>query len=364
MDIGEFRRASRAVSRLRPGPLRTSRREDLLAAAERSGQDYPLACALLDLAWDHHQEKSAAPMAVAFARAWRIWQARPEIFDRRLREKVRLVFPVLIGTLIQQRAVPRTELDRLAGELERFYRVGGYSLRAVHRCRYQIHEAYGEAEQASACVEAMLAEPGDALSLCESYYHYVAAIWFALVENWSRAAEACRAALIHDGECDCDPPHSAYARSVLMYSLLKTGDLDGAREQCALGYPMVRAREPLRRLLSVHMEYAIRAGDAAHGLAVLRDHGDLIPPAPDAAPADREFVGHAVGFLRHLTETGRGQTQVDLTGGRTFTAAALLEELLSPSAERCGEDPHGEERGADKPSGDELGGDEPRPAAA
>jgi len=344
MDIGEFRRASRAVSRLRSGPLRISRREDLLAAAERSGEDYPLACALLDLAWDHHEEKAAAPMAVAFARAWRTWQDRPEVFDRRLREKVRLVFPVLIGTLIQQRAVPRTELDRLTGELERFYRLGGYSLRAVHRCRYQIHEAYGEAEQATACIEAMLAEPGDALSLCESSYQYVAAIWFALVEHWPRAAEACRAAVIHDGECDCDPPHAAYARSVLMYSLLKTGDLDEAREQCAIGYPLIRGRAPLRRLLSVHVEYAIRGGDVAHGLTVLRDHGDLIPPALDATEADREFVGHAVGFLRHLCETGLGRTRIDLDHGRTFTAVALLEELIGPTAA--------------------PNGDEPRPAAA
>lgn len=344
MDIGEFRRASRAVSRLRPGPLRISRREDLLAAAERSGEDYPLACALLDLAWDHHEENPAAPMAVAFARAWRIWQARPEVFDRRLREKVRLVFPVLIGALIQQRAVPRAELDRLAGELERFYRVGGYSLRAVHRCRYQIHEAYGEAEQATACIEAMLAEPGDALSLCESYYQYVAAIWFALVEDWARAAEACHAALIHDGECDCDPPHAAYVRSVLMYSLLKTGNLDEAREQCTLGYPMVRGRAPLRRLLSVHMEYAIRAGDVEHGLTVLRDHADLIPPGPDAGAVDREFVGHAAGFLRHLSETGLGGTKVDFADGRTFTAASLLDELARPIAT--------------------SGGDKPRPAAA
>ena len=344
MDIGEFRRASRAVNRLRPGPLRISRREDLVAAAERSGEDYPLACGLLDLAWDYHEEESAAPMAVAFARAWRIWQARPEVFDRRLREKVRLVLPVLIGALVQQRAVPRAELDRLVGELERFYRAGGYSLRAVHRCRYQIHEAHGETEQASACIEAMLAAPGDALSLCESYYQYVAAIWFALVENWSRAAQACRAVLIHDGACDCDPPHSAYARSVLMYCLLKTGDLNEAREQCALAYPLVRGRAPLRRLLSVHMEYAKRSDETAHGLAVLRDHGELIPPTADATSADREFVGHAVGFLRHLCETGREQTKVELDDDRVFTAAALLEDLLNPSAERhagkhCGDEP-------------------------
>lgn len=344
MDIGEFRRASRAVSRLRPGPLRISRREDLLAAAERCGQDYLLAYALLDLAWDHHEEDAAAPMAFAFARAWRIWQARPEVFDRRLREKVRLAFPVLIGTLIRQRAVPRAELDRLTGELERFYRAGAYSLRAVHHCRYQIHEAYGESEQATACIEAMLAEPGDALSLCESYYHYVAAIWFCLVEDWPRAEQACRGALIHDGECDCDPPHSAYARSVLMFSLFKTGDLDEAREQCTIAYPLVRRRAPLRRLLAVHVQYAIRTGDVAHGLAVLRDHGDLIPSAADATEADRRFVNHARDFLRYLNETGRGQTRVDLAEGRTFTAEALLEDLLSANAE--------------------PGRDEPRPAAA
>lgn len=346
MDIGEFRRASRAVSRLQPGPLRISRREDLLAAAERSGDANPIACALLDLAWDHHEAETAAPMAVAFARAWRIWQTRPEVFDRRLREKVRLVFPILISTLLRERAVPRAELDRLADELERFYRVGGYSLRAVHRCRYQIHEAYAEVEQATACVEAMLAEPRDALSLCESYYQYVAAVWFCLIDDWSRAAEACRATLIHDGACDCDPPHAAYARNVLMYCLFKTGHLDEAREQCAIGYPMIRGRAPLRRLLSVHMEYAIRGGDTAHGLTVLRDHGDLLPPPSDATEADRQFVGHAAGFLRHLSETGLGQTRLDLPDGRAFTAEALLREL-------------------DRPAGEpEPGDDEPRPAAA
>jgi hypothetical protein len=332
MDIGEFRRASRAVSRLKPGPLRISRREDLVAAAERSGDPKFLAVVLLDLAWDHHEEKAAAPMAVAFARAWLIWQTRPEVFDRVLREKVRLVFPVLIGTLIHERTVPRAELDRLAGELERFYRVGGYSLRAVHRCRYQIHEAHGEVEQATACVEAMVAEPGDALSLCESYYQYVAAIWFALVEDWPRAAEACRAALIHDGACDCDPPHAAYARSVLMYCLLKTGCLEEAREQCLIGYPLVRGRAPLRRLLSVHMEYAIRGGDIEHGLRVVRDHSDVLTLGREAAEPDREFAGHVVGFLRHLNQTGRGQTQTDLADGRTVTADELLDELVRSAA--------------------------------
>lgn len=323
MERARLIAASVAVSRLPPGALRLTRREELLAAVERTGDLGAVASVLLDLAWDHHSLGNTAAETTALARAWQIRQARPEVFDARLCVKVRLVFPAILEGLVRRRDLPRREIDRLSQEMEAFYRSGGYSLRAVHRGRFLIHRLHGEQEAAEQRLEAMLSEPGDVHSFCDSFYHYVAALWFERRKDWERATQECRAMLAGVAACQCRPPHIAHAHSELMYCLLELGRTQEARAQREVAYPLVRGQARLWRHVMQHLLVADRIRDVEYGMQVVQDHIGWLSARDGKTVGERWLLGMvALRFLGRLEAAGGGERTLKREAGASGEGGA------------------------------------------
>jgi hypothetical protein len=312
MDRARLVAASVAVNRLPHGSLRIARREELLAAAEQSGDLGAIASVLLDLARDNHflGNTTATAEATALARAWQIRRTNPEVFDEQLYTKTRGVFPSILDGLIRRRDLSRREIDRLTDEMEGFYRSSGFSLRAVYRSRYLIHVLAGEHEAANAQIEAMLSEPGDAHTFCEAFYHYFAALWFEQRKDWERAAQECRAMLIDGAVCKCHPSHVAKAHSELMHCLQKLGRTEEARAHRDVGYPLVRGQEKLGRAVMQHVLIAEVTRDTEYGLRVIQDHVGWLSRDGGKVGEQWQLAVTALRFLGRLESEGGGERQL------------------------------------------------------
>ncbi|HEY3869835.1 MAG TPA: hypothetical protein VGM10_15835 [Actinocrinis sp.] len=335
MERARLVAASVEVNRVPHGPQRLAAREELLAAAEQSGDPGAVASVLLDLAGDQHHHGGTGAGTAALARAWQIRRTNPEVFDARLHGKLRLVFPAVLEGLVRRRDLPRPEIDRLADEMEGLYRSCGFSLRAVHRSRHLIHRVAGEQEAASARIEAMLSEPGDAHSFCGAFYHYIAALWFERLRDWERAALECRAILAEGASCRCGPSHLANGHNELMYCLLRLGRFEQARVVREAGYPLVRGVERQWRHVMQHILLADLTGDTEYGLRVVRDHAGWLSRGSAKVGECWLLAMIALRFLGRVEAEGGGKRVLvpDEGGGRGLTVARLRADLDAELAE-------------------------------
>jgi hypothetical protein len=327
MDFTGFLRASIAVGKLPHGPTRLSRREDLVIAAEESGDPKALAYALLMLAWDEYIAKDFPAAVVAFARAWRIRQTHPEVFDERLSRKVRLVFPFVVTGMQKQAGMPRRELDRLMDEMEGFFRSGGSSLRAVYRCRYLIHRARGETDLAGASIESMLTEPRDGPNACEWLYLSTAASWYTSQAEWARAADLWRSITSGAASCRCTPKHLGTAHSELMVCLCRQGRYAEARLHRDIGYPLVRGLVAQQSQVLNHMWFFVQAREFERALEIVQEHASWIA---DDSEGVAEFWRASLKVLQVCTfaqAAGYGRARFVRADGRITTVAELRAEL-------------------------------------
>jgi tetratricopeptide (TPR) repeat protein len=325
MDAARIRAALAAVDELPYGRERTARREDLLAHAEGCGDLAVLASALLSLADDCQEDGENQGMVVWFGRAWRIWQTRPDVFDAPLRFRFREHFQHVVDVLSEDSRVPAAEVDRLVDQMEAFYRTGGYSLRAVHRSRYWIHRRRKETEQATRCIEALLAEDGDVGASCDACDLATAAYWYEKLDDLPRAVELWKAIIA--GVRSCGRPHVGIAHGEVMIDLLNLERFDEARQHHRLGYPAIRRRRDLPRQLELHALFVNRTRDMLRGLEILHDHIDWLPEDRHAVGELWWVHGRFLLFLKLLINEGHGDLPVTRSAQRVVTASALYDEL-------------------------------------
>ncbi len=324
VDTARIRAALAAIDELPHGQERIAQREDVIVLAEQCGDPALLASALLSFADDCHEGGENQGMVVGFGRAWRIWQTRPEVFDTALRFRFREHFQHVVDVLNDDSRVPAGEVDRLVDQMEAFYRSGGYSLRAVHRSRYWIHRRRDQAEQATRCIETLLAEDGDAGASCDACDLATAAYWYEKLGDLPRAVELWRAVIA--GVRSCDRPHVGIAHGEVMIDLLNLGHYDEARLHHRLGYPAIRRRD-LPRQLELHTLFVSRTRDMLRGLEILHDHVDRLPADRHAVGEFWWVHGRFLLFLKLLINEGHGDLPVTRSSRQIVTVSALYAEL-------------------------------------
>lgn len=325
MDLARLHAESAAVDELPYGRERTSRREELVVHAEQVGDPAALASALLSLADDCHGDGDEQGMVLGFSRAWRIWQTGPQSFDAALRVRFREHFQHVVDALDVDERVPAAEVDRLMDEMESFYLAGGYSLRAVHRCRYWIHRRRGENELATLRIEALLAEDGDAGACCDACDLATAAYWYQSQDDLPKAVDLWLAIIA--GARSCERPHVGIAHGEVMIDLLDLDRCDKAWQHHRLGYPAIRRRHDLPRQLELHLLFVNRTRDVLRGLELLHDHIDWLPAHRDAVGGYWWVHGRFLLFLRMLIEAGHGDLPITRSPRQILTASALCAEL-------------------------------------
>ncbi len=332
MDTAQIRAALDAVDQLPYGNERTTRREDLVVYAEQCGDPAIHAAALLSLADDCQETGDDQGMVVNFGRAWRIWQTRPEAFDAFLRFRFREHFQHVVDVLDEDARVPKADVDRLMDEMETFYRVGGYSMRAVYRSRYWIFRRRGQDDDATKQVEAMLAEDGDSGASCDACDLATAAYWYEKLDDLPRAVELWRAILSGARACD-SRHHIAVAHGEVMIDLLNLERFDEARRHHEAGYPLIRRNRDLPRQLELHALYVNRTRSVLRGLEILHDHIDWLPADADEVGGLWWVCGRFLLFLKLLMNAGMADLPLTRPGGEVVTAAALHAELDAVLAE-------------------------------
>jgi tetratricopeptide (TPR) repeat protein len=338
MDAARIRAALAAVDELPYGRERAERREALVAHAEQCGDPALLASALLSLADDCQEDGENQGMVVWFGRAWRIWQTRPEVFDASLRFRFREHFQHVVDVLNEDARVPAVEVDRLMDQMEAFYRSGGYSMRAVHRSRYWIHRRRGETEQATQCVEALLAEDGDVGASCDACDLATAAYWYEKLDDLPRAVELWSAIIA--GVRSCGRPHVGIAHGEVMIDLLNLERFDEARRHHRLGYPAIRRRRDLPRQLELHALFVNRTRDALRGLEILHDHVDWLPEDRHAVGDFWWVHGRFLLFLKLLINEGHGDLPVTRSAREVVTVSALYAQLDAVLADYAAHQDH------------------------
>jgi hypothetical protein len=276
VDAQGLKAALAALDDMPYGRERISRREELVAEAERLGDPGWLAYALLDLVDDALQIGEEQQMVLSYGRAWQLFTSRPEVAGAEsLRWRYREHFKDVVDALDRDERVPPAEVDRLADEMEQFYRASGFSLRAVHRVRHWIHRRRGEKEKASEQIELAIDAEADVRQHCDACECTLGAEWYWEIDDYGRAAQLWEAVLAAGSRCG--KQHAAIAHAALTSVLRSAGRIDEARAHFEGGYPLARRRRPLAWQLQLLMLYLIRTRDYARALDVVHDHADWLP---------------------------------------------------------------------------------------
>ena len=334
MDEADLKAALAALDETPYGRERVSRREELIAEAERLGDPGWLAYALLDLVDDALQIGEEQLMVLSYGRAWKLFTSRPEVAaEEALRWRYREHFKDVVDALDRDERVPPAEVDRLADEMEQFYRASGFSLRAVHRVRHWIHRRRGEREKASEQIELAIDAEADVRQHCDACECTTGAEWYWEIEDYERTVQLWRAVLAAGPRCG--KQHDAIAHAALTSVLRTAGRIDEAREHFEAGYPLARRRRPLAWQLQLLMLFLIRTRDYERGLDVLHDHADWLPiaeadddaRADDAQAEDAQAEDAGAGMVETRFH---GPAAAELTGnqwwflGRAQTLLRLL----------------------------------------
>jgi hypothetical protein len=355
VDEQGLKAALAALDEMSYGRERLSRREELVAEAERLGHPGWLAYALLDLVDDALQIGEEQQMVLSYGRAWRLFTSRPEVAgEESLRWRYREHFKDVVDALDRDERVPRAEVDRLADEMEQFYRASGFSLRAVHRVRHWIHRRRGEKEKASEQIELAIDAEADVRQHCDACECTTGAEWYWEIDNYDRAVQLWQAVLAAGSRCSRQ--HDAIAHAALTSVLRTAGRIDEARTHFEAGYPLARRRRQLAWQLQLLMLYLIRTRDYARAVDVLHDHADWLPlgrpdrgdpnaePGFSAAAAENLtgnqwwFLGRVRTLLKVLIDnaaadlpvtvpTWRGDDGSEAVGAGIVRASVLLDQL-------------------------------------
>lgn len=307
------------------GKGRTLVAEELVAAAERFGDRPLLIQALLDLmdAYTFGAEQKASP--IAFARVLRLWDSRPEDFDRQAKHRVFWQFKWVAEALLDVPDVPLATIRHWSDEMARRYAAAGYRTHAVHQMRYAIaaHAGVG-ADEAFA---RWTGTPRDDMSNCRACEAHVQGNHHRDRGEDERALTLWGPVL--DGRVVCaEEPHHVKASALL--SLVRLGRLDEARTHHLTGYRMSRGNDNLMAAIGKHLEFCALTGNEARGVELLA-HSRALFAALDNPRDHLEFLTGVRVLLARLAAGGHGGLAVAGPAGRDWRVDTLLAETTARS---------------------------------
>lgn len=306
-------------NRQRPhGTAQAVAAEGLLDQAARLGPKAEIK-ALLHVVNAYEFSADRHKMIVPFAKAVRLWDQDPSLFDAYDTHSLFWMFKWTTTGLIDLPQVSLSAIEGTLTDMDRRYRIAGHTERAVRMSEFHVADHVGDAERARRAFDGWLAAPRGDMADCHACETAAQGGYYARSGDDARAVEHWGPVL--GGEQTCaEEPHRTLAHSLL--PLVRLGRLDDARANHLRGYPMVKGSESLMRSVAKHIEFCALTGNEARGLELLADTPAYF--ATDREPEPRMgFYAVTALLMDRLVALGRGDLPVTGPGGRTWTAAEL-----------------------------------------
>ncbi|MFE5523547.1 tetratricopeptide repeat protein [Streptomyces virginiae] len=307
------------------GAVRNAHAEALAGAAETSG-DRALFREALDNLINAYLYSSESPkILVPFARLLQEYDKDPGAFSHWDAHSLFWQFKWVATAISDSPGIPLESATGWLDEMERRYRIAGYSERPVREAEMWLADAIGEDERAERSFRRWLAAERDDMSDCRACELNGQGQYAVLHGNDAEALELWKPVL--DGDLTCaEEPHRLLATSLL--PLLRLGRADEARSHHLRGYRMARGNESLLPSIGKHIEFCALTGNESRGLEILAEHATHV--APLANLDDRlSFHGGILVLLRRLRELGHGRTPAVPYEGTPRTVDELYEVLYA-----------------------------------
>ncbi len=307
------------------GAVRNAHAEALAGAAETSGDRALFREALDNLINAYLYSAESPKILVPFARLLQEYDKDPGAFSEWEAHALFWQFKWVATAISDSPGIPLESATGWLDEMERRYRIAGYSERPVREAEMWLADAIGEDERAEGAFRRWLAADRDNMSDCRACELNGQGQYTALHGNDAEALEIWRPVL--DGDLTCaEEPHRLLATSLL--PLLRLGRADEARSHHLRGYRMARGNESLLPSVGKHIEFCALTGNEPRGLEILAEHAAHV--APLANLDDRlAFHGGILVLLRRLEELGHGRTPAVPYEGSPRTVAELYEVLYA-----------------------------------
>ncbi|MEU9105884.1 tetratricopeptide repeat protein [Streptomyces xanthophaeus] len=302
MTAGEIRQALYENSALPHGAARNAQAEVLTAAAETCGDPELFRLALVSQIDAYEYSAERTRMVVPFARLLQEYDRDPGAFDGNDTYALFWRFKWVSGRIVESPEIPIGSVTRWLDDMERRYRIAGYSERAVRQAEFYLAHAIGDDERAERAVERWQAAERDGMSDCHACETHTQGWFWANKGLYAKAIDIWEPVLAGRQVCR-EEPHRVLARSLL--PLLRLGRADEARAHHLRGYRMARGKESLLRSIGEHIEFCALTGNESRGLEILSEHTGYLGPLADV-DAQMEFYGGVLVLLRRLTRLGHG----------------------------------------------------------
>lgn len=300
------------------GTSRAAVAENILDQAVQIGPQAEIQ-ALLHLINAYEFSADRRKALVPFARALRLWDQDPSVFDRSSTRSLFWDFKWMTTGMLDLPQVPLDAIEDWLAEMDRRYRLAGHTERAVRMSEFYVADHVGDAERAQRAFAGWLAAERGEMADCHACETARQGEFYADGGDEAKAVEHWRPVL--DGTLTCaEEPHRALARSLL--PLVRLGRLDDARANHLRGYPMVRGSESLMPSVARHIEFCALTGNEARGLELLADTPGYFQAGGEPEARMGYYTVTAL-LMDRLVTLGRGGLRVTGPAGRTWTAAEL-----------------------------------------
>ncbi|MFE6907287.1 tetratricopeptide repeat protein [Streptomyces erythrochromogenes] len=315
------------------GAARNAHAEALAGAAEAGG-DRALFREALDNLINAYLYSSESPkILVPFARLLQEYDKDPAAFSEWEAHSLFWQFKWVATAIADSPGIPLASATGWLDEMERRYRLAGYSERPVRDAELWLAHATGDDERAERAFRSWLAAERDDMSDCQACELGGQGHYSVLQGDDAEALQLWRPVLT--GELVCaEEPHRVLAGSLL--PLLRLGRTDEARSNHLRGYRMARGSESLLPSVGRHIEFCALTGNTSRGLEILAEHASHV--APLANLDDRlAFHGGILVLLHQLREQGHGDLPTVSYEGTPQTVSGLYEVLYAGCLDIAGQ---------------------------
>ncbi|MER5759194.1 tetratricopeptide repeat protein [Streptomyces sp. NPDC002082] len=311
------------------GAARNAHAEALSAAAEATG-DRPLFRAALDNQINAYLYSSESPkMLVPFARLLQEYDKDPAAFDEWDAHSLFWQFKWIASAIGHSPEIPLESAAGWLDEMERRYRIAGYSERPVREAELWLADATADDERAGRAYTRWQAADRDDMSDCHACELNSQGHYAMLRGDDAEALEVWQPVLSGEQTC-AEEPHRILATSLL--PLVRLGRFDEARSAHLRGYRLARDKESLLPSVGRHIEFCALTGNESRGLEILAEHAAHVAPLANLSD-QLAFHGGILVLLRRLTELGHGQSPAVPYEGSPRTVSELYEALRAGSLE-------------------------------
>lgn len=284
------------------GSARNTHAEALAGAAEASGDRALFRETLDNLIHAYLYSSESSKILVPFARLLQEYDKDPAAFSEWEAHSLFWQFKWVASAISDSPGIPLESAAGWLEEMERRYRVAGYSERPVREAELWLAHTTGDDERAERAFGRWLSADRDDMSDCQACELNSQGQYAVLHGDDPEALELWKPVLAGDLTC-AEEPHRVLATSLL--PLLRLGRTDEARSHHLRGYRMARGNESLLPTIGKHIEFCALTGNESRGLEILAEHASQVGPLANVDD-QLAFHGGILVLLRRLEQLGHG----------------------------------------------------------